>query len=289
MSYEIHDLPHEDWPPLLNQIPDPPKKLRFAGKLPPKENILLAVVGSRSMSPYGKEAVELIIGWLKGAPVSIVSGLALGIDGTAHRAALKNNIHTIAIPGSGLSKRVMYPSTHKPLSEEIIDAGGGLLSEYEDEFQATPWSFLKRNRIIAGVCHATLIIEAKGKSGALVTGRLAMEYNRDVGVVPGSIFAEQSQGVNKLLRDGAHAILEKQDIFDLLKLKLDKNEQQTLFNELTPEEKKIIEILKHGPREIDEITAISSFSISTTLSIISSLSLKGLIKEEMGNIQLISN
>ncbi len=293
MSYEIKDLPVSDWPPLLEHIPDPPEKLRFAGTLPPKENILLAVVGSRAMTPYGKEAIETIIGWLKGAPVTIVSGLALGVDGTAHRQALKNNLHTIAVPGSGLSRRVIYPSNHGTLADEIIESGGALLSEYEDEFRAAPWSFLKRNRIMAGMCHASLIIEAKGRSGALVTARLAMEYNRDVGVVPGSIFSEQSQGVNKLLRDGAHAILEKQDIFDLLKLNLSTSSgqdtgQQNLFGNLSQEEKEIMDLLQNGPLETDEIIAQSSMSASTVLSIISSLSLKGIVRETMGQIEAVN-
>lgn len=290
MSYEIQDLPEKDWPALLKEIPDPPTKLRFAGTLAPTENILLAVVGSREMTPYGKEAIEKIMSWLKGSSVTIVSGLALGVDGTAHRQALKNNLHAIAVPGSGLSSRVMYPPSNAPLADEIIENGGGLLSEFEDEFRATPWSFLKRNRIMAGMSHATLVIEAKERSGALVTARLAMEYNRDVGMVPGSIFSAQSQGVNKLLRDGAHAIIEKQDIYELLRIKFDTEKkidnQKTLFENVSPEEKEIMNFLKDGPKEVDEIIANTSLSASTALSVISSLSLKGLVNELMGQIEL---
>lgn len=292
MSYEIHDLPHEDWPPLLKQIPDPPQKLRFAGTMTPNGNKLLAVVGSREMTPYGKEAIETIMGWLKGAPVTIVSGLALGVDGTAHRGALRNNLHTISVPGSGLSQRVMYPSNNAKLAEEIVESAGGLLSEFEDDFRATPFSFPQRNRIMAGMSDATLIIEAKDKSGSLITARLALEYNRDVGIVPGNIFSPQSQGVNKLLRDGAHAIIEKQDIFELLKLKIDaisdNATQKTLFEKLSPEEKEIIDLLQSGAKETDEIITQSSLTPSMVLAIISSLSLKGLIKEQMGEISLNS-
>jgi len=289
MSYEIQDLPVSDWPPLLKHIPDPPEKLRFSGTLPPKENKLLAVVGSREMTPYGKEVIETIMGWLKGAPVSIISGLALGVDGTAHRQALKNGLHTVAVPGSGLSQRVMYPSNNARLAEEIIESGGALISEFDDNFRATPYSFPQRNRIMAGMADATLIIEAKDKSGSLITARLAIDYNRDVGVVPGNIFSPQSQGVNKLLRDGAHAILEKRDIYELLKLKLEdveqNNNQEKLFG-LSPEEEEIVELLKNGPKETDEIIEHTSLSASTALSVISSLSLKGLIKEAMGQIEL---
>lgn len=292
MSYEIHDLPHEDWPPLLKQIPDPPKALRFAGAMAPDENKLLAIVGSREMTPYGKEAIETIMNWLKGAPVTIVSGLALGVDGTAHRSALRNGLHTVAVPGSGLSRRVMYPSNNARLAEEIVEVGGGLLSEFDDNFRATPFSFPQRNRIMAGMSDATLIIEAKDKSGSLITARLALEYNRDVGIVPGSIFSQQSQGVNKLLRDGAHAIIEKQDIFELLKLKIDTVEssstQGTLFEKLSSEEKEIIDLLQDGAKDIDTIITQSSLAPSVVLSIVSSLSLKGLIREEMGEISLNS-
>lgn len=291
MSYEIRDLLKDEWPPLLKQITDPPKKLRFAGILPPKENKLLTIVGSREMTPYGKESLNTIVDWLRGMPVTIVSGLALGIDAASHRASLRNNLHTIAVPGSGIDRRVIYPANNARLADEIIENGGGLLSEFDDNFRATPFSFPQRNRIMAGMSNATLIIEAKEKSGSLITARLALEYNRDVGVVPGSIFSPQSQGVNKLLRDGAHAIVEKQDIFELLKLEYKENEitsknQARLFDDLTPEEKEVVDFLKNGGKEVDEIIANTSLSPSAVLAIISSLSLKKIIVEEMGNVSL---
>ncbi|MFZ3020353.1 MAG: DNA-processing protein DprA [Minisyncoccia bacterium] len=290
MSYEIRILEKSEWPELLNEIPDPPAKLRCAGNLPPKENKLLTIVGSREMTPYGKEVIAMIVGWLRGQPVSIVSGLAFGVDYTAHRCALKEGLHAICIPGSGLSQRVMYPRTNQMLAYEIIENGGLLLSEFDDEFRATPWSFLQRNRIIAGISHVTLIIEAKERSGALATARLALNYNRDVAVVPGNIFSPQSQGVNKLLRDGAHAILEKQDILNLLGLKekeiINTKGQQTLFGNLSQEEKEILDILQDGALSTDLIIAQSSMSASTVLAIISSLSLKGLVRESMGEIAI---
>ncbi len=290
MSYEIKDLPQKEWPELLHQMPDPPKSLRLAGTLSPKENKLLAVVGSRAMTPYGKEAVDTIISWLRGTPVTVVSGLALGVDTAAHRSALRNNLHTIAVPGSGLSQRVMYPSSHAELAKEIVEAGGALISEFEDELRAAPWTFPQRNRIMAGMSHATLIIEAKEASGSLITARLAIEYNRDVGVVPGSIFSPHSQGVNKLLKDGAQAIVEKDNLYALLGLKVESGKtvnQQHLPNFLTPEENEILDYLKNGSKETDEIIENTSLSASVVLAVISSLSLKGLVKEIMGRIERI--
>ena len=244
------------------------------------------------MTPYGKEAVEVIMNWLRGAPVTIVSGLALGVDCAAHRAALRAGLHTVAVPGSGIAERVIYPRNNAELAKDILETGGALISEFDDNFRARPESFPQRNRIMAGVSHATLIIEAKEKSGSLITARLALEYNRDVGIVPGSIFSPQSQGVNKLLRDGAHAILEKEDIYELLKLKVESEKskegiQQKLFG-LSPEEKEIIDFLENGSKEVDEIIENTSLSASAVLAIVSSLSLKGIIKETMGHVELVN-
>ncbi len=290
MSYEIRDWPYEDWPTLLKEIPDLPQKLKISGTPPPKENKLLAVVGSRDMTPYGKEVLETTIGWLRGAPVSIISGLALGVDAAAHRAALRNGLHTVAVPGSGLEERVIYPRNHENLAKEIVESGGALISEFDDNFRARPESFPKRNRIMAGMSHATLIIEAKDASGSLITGRLALEYNRDVGIIPGPIFSPQSQGTNRLLRDGAQAITEKADLYMLLGLAIDEKtpylNQEKLFELLSPEEREIIDLLKDGGKEMDEIIEQSSLNTSAVLTVVSSLSLKGIVIEQMGQIEL---
>src|SRR3989338_8094698 len=202
----IRALKPEEYPKLLKEINDPPEQLRYEGELPREGNKLLAIVGSRKFTTYGREVCESLIAGLSGAPVTIVSGLALGIDSIAHRAALRADLQTIAIPGSGLDRKVLHPHSHVNLAEEIIENGGGLISEYDDLMPAGVWAFPRRNRIMAGLCHATLVIEAERKSGTLITSRLATEYNREVGAVPGSIHSPSSEGPHMLIRLGAALI-----------------------------------------------------------------------------------
>jgi DNA processing protein len=153
MNYPVRKLSPKEFPTLLKEIPDPPEQLFVRGNLPTKSKIL-SVVGARAYSSYGKDVCEMLIDGLRGHDVAIVSGLALGIDSIAHKSALSAGLFTLAVPGSGLNDEVLYPSTHKKLAHDILDAGGGLLSEFEPDFKATPWSFPQRNRIMAGLAHA---------------------------------------------------------------------------------------------------------------------------------------
>ena len=199
---EIKKLPKKDFPKALLEIPQPPEDLWIIGELPPEDLIYLCVVGSRRNTTYGREACEKIIAGLKGYPIVIVSGLAMGIDAIAHKKALSVGLKTLVFPGSGLSPKAMYPKTNVMLAEEIIRQGGCLISEFEPNFMATLWGFARRNRLMAGISKATLIIEAEERSGTLITARLTTEYNRDLLVVPGSIFSPNSKGTNKLLHQG---------------------------------------------------------------------------------------
>ena len=218
MPYKIKKLERKDWPPLLEEINQLPKQLFYAGVVADWSRKLLCVVGARKNTSYGKEAVEEFLEGLKGYPITIVSGLALGIDSIVHRAALKNNLPTISVPGSGLSLEVLHPQSHTRLAEEIVEKGGMLMNEFDPEFKATQWSFPQRNRIMAGMSHATLIIEAEKKSGTLITARLATEYNRDVLALPGSIFNTTSSGPHMLIRLGATPIRDSNDILEALHL-----------------------------------------------------------------------
>ncbi len=284
MAYTIRPLPHTEWPQGLHHIPDPPKTLRITGSLPPPETKLLCVVGSRKYTPYGKQVTEMLIEGLRGYPISIVSGLALGIDSIAHKSALKHKLHTIAVPGSGLSEKNLYPRSHLRLAQDILHSGGALLSEFEDTFSATPWSFPQRNRIMAGISHAVLIIEAEEKSGTLITSRLATEYNRDVLVVPGNIFASHSKGPHILIKLGATPVTSSEDILRVLSLPL-YEETPPLFDieELTPDEKNIFEALKESltRQELIERTDLPSHRVSVALSM---LELRGAITESGGTI-----
>jgi DNA processing protein len=281
---EIRDLRAGEYPPLLSEIPEPPKKLRIWGSPPVPDNKYLAVVGSRKFSFYGKDMCESLISGLAGYPITIVSGLALGIDAIAHRSALKAGLQTIALPGSGLDSKVLHPHSHVNLAEEIVESGGGLISEYDDTFPAETWTFVRRNRIMAGMCHATLIIEAELKSGTLVTSRLATEYNRDVGAVPGPLTSPTSDGPHMLIRMGAALIRDSRDILELLNLK--SGDTQPLFStdDLTEGELIFVNLLKE-PCERDELVRRSKLQISEANAVLSLLEIKGLIKEELGEVR----
>ncbi len=288
----------KNFPPLLHHINDPPEKLYVRGNI---ERLLdptikvLCVVGSRKYSGYGKEACEKLLEHLVGYNVCIVSGLALGIDSIAHRKALDLGLYTIAFPGSGLDRSVMYPQTHLGLSEEIVAAGGALLSELEPKTMGAPWTFPKRNRLLAGISHGTLIVEAEKISGTLITSKYALGYDRDVAVVPGSIFSSLTAGPHMLLTRGAMPITCGDDLLEFLgfarkddtesgQISLDfKNKK---IEELGEIEKKIIHLLQIEARSKDALVREIGISVQILNTIISFLEIEGYIKEEMGVVKL---
>ncbi|KKS23525.1 MAG: hypothetical protein UU82_C0027G0004 [Candidatus Nomurabacteria bacterium GW2011_GWC2_41_8] len=284
---EIKKLPKNKFPKALLEIPQPPEDLWIIGELPPENLIYLCIVGSRKFTSYGREACEKIIAGLKSYPIVIVSGLAMGIDAIAHKKALSVGLKVLVFPGSGLSREAMYPKTNAKLAEEIIKNGGCLISEFEPEFKATLWGFGKRNRLMAGISKATLIIEAEERSGTLITARLTTEYNRDLLVVPGSIFSPNSKGTNRLLHQGATPVTCAEDVLEALGFELDKDEkkQAKLFFDLLPEEKIVMEILRNPTSRDDLIRAIK-MPTPTANALLSVMEIKGLIKEEMGEIRI---
>lgn len=286
--FPIKKLSGKDIPANLLEIPGPPKVLYYQGQLPNfQENILLAVVGSRKYSSYGREVCEKLITGLSTYPIIIVSGLAIGIDTIAHQSALRANLLTLAIPGSGLDSRVLYPSINRQLANKILDAGGCLMSESEPTDKATIWSFPKRNRLMAGLCQATLIIEAEEKSGTLITARLALDYNREVLAVPGSIFSPSSKGTNRLIEQGATLIMSSEDILKALGFEIEQGKQRELaLKDLSLPEKKIVELLQRENLSRDEIIRQSKLKITEINSLLMILELKGIIKETGGEIHL---
>lgn len=283
----MKELTPEEFPSRLCEIPDAPEKLYLEGMLPPEEHRWLCVVGSRKYTNYGKGVCEKLIEGLRGYPVVIVSGLALGIDALAHRSALATRLPCIAVPGSGLNPRVLYPSTNRRLADEILKAGGALLSEFEPEFQATAWSFPQRNRIMAGLSDAVLVIEAEQRSGTLITARLATEYNRDVFTVPGSIFSAHSAGPHNLLRLGATPITSSEELLQSLGFEVEDKGQKlkTDYSDCSPDELCIIELLKE-PLARDSLIEKLALPVSRTNTLLSLLELKGHIKESVGEIHL---
>ncbi len=282
---KIRDLPKKDFPKLLLEINDPPKSLRIAGELPKSEKYL-CVVGSRKYSEYGKAVCEKLIEGLRGYPITIVSGLAIGMDTIAHRAALKAGLPTIGVPGSGLGEKALYPRTNRMLAEEIVERGGALLSEFADDFKPHLYSFPQRNRIMAGMCHATLIIEAELKSGTLITSKYAIEYNRDVFTVPNSIFSKTSEGPHMLLRLGATPITQSSDIVTALGLRPHEDLfQKRDYSNCSTDEHEVINLLNE-PMSRDEIIRLLEKPVYVTQTILATMEIKGLIEESMGEIHL---
>jgi len=284
---EIKKLPKQKFPKALLEIPQPPGDLWIVGDLPPENLVYLCIVGSRKFTSYGREACEKIIAGLKGFPIVIVSGLALGIDAIAHKKALAVGLKTLVFPGSGLSEEAMHPKTNILLAREIIKSGGCLISEFPPDFKATLWSFPMRNRLMAGISKAVLIIEAEEKSGTLITARLTTEYNRDLLVVPGSIFSPNSKGVNRLLRAGATPVTSPEDVLEALGFEQEKDEekQAKLFLDLLPEEKKVMDLLRE-PSPRDDLIRAMKMPTPTANALLSVMEIKGLIKEEMGEIHI---
>lgn len=274
------------FPPLLSEIPDPPERLCIQGEYPDVSAKLLCVVGSRKYTTYGKQACEALIAGLSGYPVVIVSGLALGIDAIAHKAALEAGLCTIAVPGSGLSDDALYPRANRALAKRILEAGGCLVSPFADDFRATKGSFPERNRIMAGLSHATLIIEATEKSGTLITARLALDYNRDVLVVPGSLFSPTAAGPHSLLRNGATPVRSSGDILEALGIPHERSAPRSIesFSDM---EKVLWEALAE-PLTRDDLAEALDQPAHEINVLLTTLELRGLIKEELGKIHRLA-
>jgi len=243
----------------------------------------LAVVGSRAASAYGRQVCDYLIEGLRGYPVVIVSGLAYGIDACAHKAALNAGLKTISVPGSGLDWDVMYPKANVNLAKEIIKAGGAHLSEFEPDQKAADYTFPQRNRIMAGMCKATLVIEAKERSGSLITARLATEYNRELCVVPGNIFSDVSKGTHQFMKLGATPITEPEDILRVLGLE-SRNKETAPSEDLSFNEARVLEIVSN-PCSRDELLTTLSLPVSDANILLSTMEIKGLIKEEYGVVR----
>lgn len=206
-------LTFNEYPLLLRQIERPPKFLDISGApIPSDDYKFLCVVGAREFSQYGADTCKHLVAGLKGYPIVIVSGLALGIDSIAHEVAIENGIRTISFPGSGLKESSIYPPSHLNLAKRIIGSGNTLVSAFEPEQESTLWTFPSRNRIMAGISHATLIIEGRVGSGTLITAEHALGFNRDVFIVPGSIFSEASYAPHLLYKEGAIPVTSSREI-----------------------------------------------------------------------------
>lgn len=286
---EIYILCIEDpsYPPLLKQLYDAPCALFCRGTLSSHTfSKSLAVVGTRKITPYGHHIISSIVPALARAGITIVSGMALGSDGFAHTCALDAGGATVAFLGSGIDDASVYPRSHIPLAHRIIEQGGAILSEFPPHALPLRQNFPIRNRLIAGSTMGTLVTEAAEDSGSLITARLSLEYGRDVFAIPGTIYAPLSIGPNKLIQMGAHAVLNAEDILNVLDLSL---LQELPFETIKPsheklsnDEQKIISALATRPLHVDEIIAVSALENRTALTILTMLELNGYIKQ-IGN------
>jgi DNA processing protein len=275
----------EEYPPILKKIYDPPLLLYFKGSFDEKDNYSIAIVGTRMPTNYGKVQAEAIAADLSRQGITIVSGMARGIDSIGHRAALKNNGRTIAVIGSGLDR--IYPPENRKLFEEIAEKGL-IISEYEPGTGPDAVNFPKRNRIIAGLSLGCILVETGVSGGGMQTAALSLDQNREVFAVPGYIGVKQSEGTNLLIKKGeARLITCAEDVLLDLELKLKpvvgKNIPK-VHHHLTLFEQRIIDTLKEEPLHIDKIAEMSKIATSECLVSLLSLEFKGVVKQLPGKV-----
>lgn len=246
------------------------------------ESPAIAIVGARKNTPYGALVARNLAKELSAAGVTVVSGMALGIDSFAHRGALDAGGRTIAVLGNSLDEKNIYPRANINLSREIT-ASGALISEYPLEMSAGPLTFPARNRIVAGLTRGTLVVEAGEKSGSLITAKMALESNREVFAIPGSIFSDNSVGSHNLLRMGAKIVTGLKDILEELGLAEDNRRKPTSPKVPTnPEEEKLLKVLSAEPLHIDNISKLAKLQTATVSSSLAIMELKGWTKNVGG-------
>ncbi|MBZ1348403.1 MAG: DNA-processing protein DprA [Candidatus Nealsonbacteria bacterium] len=278
----------KNYPKLLKQIKDRPNTLYLKGEMPIDETCF-AIVGTRRNSFYGKQAVLEIAGDLAEAGLTIVSGLAPGIDTFCHQAVLERNKRTIAVLGTGLDTKSIYPRTNLRLAAKIIETGGCLISEYPVKSPGSKITFPARNRIISGLSIGVLIIEAKQKSGALITAAWAKKQGRKIFALPGSIYSSNSKGCHCLIKQGAKLVESANDILKELNIKdLIFHSKDRLAGE-NKEENLILETLKQGPLDIDKIIERTKLSTSTVTGCLAIMEINSKVKNLGRNIYAITH
>lgn len=267
------------YPQLLSKIADPPQQLYCRGNVSLLGEFCVAVVGTRKASDYGLRACGDIAGGLAAAGVVVVSGLALGVDAAAHRATLDAAGQTIAVLGSGVGDDTMGPPSNIPLAHDILAKGGLIISEYPVGQEASAWSFPQRNRIISGISRGVVVIEADKDSGSLITAKSALDQDRDVFAVPGSIYWPRSVGTNWLITQGARPVSAAKDVLDAYQL-----EQLPLPEQIVstrdPLETRILALLReNGPMHQESLVAASDSDASHVMAAITHMELRGDIRQ----------
>ena len=269
-----------DYPARLREIAQPPPILYLRGDFIEEDAWAVAIVGTRRVTSYGRQVTEEVASFLAQNGVTIVSGLARGVDGIAHQAALKAGGRTLAILGSGVNR--IYPPEHRALAEQVIQSGA-VISDYAPDTPPEGSNFPPRNRIISGLSMATIVIEAAETSGALITANFALEQGREIFALPGNIFAAQSKGPNKLIQKGAHPLLSPRDILevlDLTRISQHQSAQRVLPTDAT--EAQLLGSLTHEPTHVDEIRAKTGLAVEKVSSTLVMMELKGMVRHVGG-------
>lgn len=274
----------KDWPKLISQISDPPKKLYCRGNISLLNSSCFAVVGTRKLTSYGRETAQQIVRDLANNRFTIVSGLALGIDSVVHQTTLECRGKTIAVLGGGVGNKNIGPKTNFPLAQNILNNDGLLISEYSDQENIYAVNFAIRDRIISGISVGVLVIEADVESGALITAKCALDQNRDVFAIPGSVLSPKSVGPNTLIQNGAKLVMTAYDIIneyhENLQLFPDKKKKPLTRN---PTEEKIVNLLdEHGILFVDDIIRKSGAETSAISVSLSMLEIRSIVKH-LGN------
>lgn len=270
------------YPPLLEEIPDPPPSLWLRGDTDPEvlTRTAVAIVGARACSGYGRSVARMLAAGAAEAGAVVVSGLARGIDGEAHRGALATGGLTVAVLGCGIDRD--YPAAHSALARAIVDGGGILVSEYEPGVEPAPWRFPARNRIIAGLAGATVVVEARERSGALITADFALEDGREVLAVPGEITSTLSAGANALLRLGATAATSVADVLEAIGL------EPRVAVSAAPDDPAcvaVLEALTGGASTPDELARVTGLGAGDLAAALTLLQLAGSVSVEEGMVR----
>jgi DNA processing protein len=261
-----------DYPPRLSELHDPPSRLHLRGG-PPEllSRPSVAIVGARSCSPYGAQVARELARSLAAAGLVVVSGMARGVDAEAHRGALAAGGLTVAVLGCGIDRD--YPRAHAELARRIAETGL-VVSEYPSGVEPSPWRFPARNRIIAGLAQATVVVEARERSGALITADFALDLGREVFAAPGEITSALSAGTNDLLRQGATPLLSAEDVLEALGIE---PAPLAMPTGLSPEARAVVERLSDGARTLDELVRATEIDPAGVAAVLTELELAGLI------------
>ena len=282
-NIQILTFENPNYPKLLKEISNPPAVLYVKGDLSACNlNKTVAVVGSRRASFNGKESLKFVLNGLANTDVCIVSGLAAGIDTTAHHTAIENNLKTIGVIASGFD--FVYPESNKALYKSIENGAGAIISEYYPTFQPLKYRFPERNRIVTGLSYGTIVVEAALKSGALISANLTLEQGRELMGIPGLITNPNTKGIYNLIKNGATIVTESEDILTALGWEIKSPIQQKFINiELNEDEFKIVDAIQIEPKGFDSIQHETSIDTDDLLTCLTTLELKGIIKQVEGD------